>query len=77
MLFRLWSLTFHTPPLRKAWTRAIVNEVNQRVDNPIHSQVLWGMFTGDETYRRLLGMALSLPALLNFLAAAFRNRGTR
>ena len=71
-LFGLWALTFHTPLLKKAWTQSIVNEVNQRVDNPVLTRVLWGMFTGDESYRHLFWMSLSLPALLNFTLAGLR-----
>jgi flavin-dependent dehydrogenase len=71
-LFRLWSLTFHTPLLKKAWTQSIVNEVDRRVDHPVLTNVLWGMFTGDESYRRLFWMSLSLPALLNFILAGLR-----
>ena len=77
LLFRLWSLTFHTPILRKTWTQAILNEVNQFEDNPIFTRVLWGMFTGDESYRLLFWMSFSIPALLNFLMAAFKIRGKR
>ena len=77
LLLRLWSLTFHTPLLRKAWTQSIINEVNQLVDNRIYTRVLWGMFTGDESYRHLFWMSLSIPALLNFLQAALRIRGKR
>ena len=71
-LFRLWSLTFHTPLLKKAWTQSIINEVNRQVDNPVMTRVLWGMFTGDESYRNLFWLSLSLPALLNFILAGLR-----
>lgn len=77
LLFRLWSLTFHTPILRKAWIQLIMNEVDQLVDNPIHTRVLWGMFTGDISYRLLFWMSLSLPALRNLFQAALSFRGKR
>jgi flavin-dependent dehydrogenase len=70
MLFRLWSFTYHAPILRKAWIQSIRNEVDQFVGNAIQTRVLWGIFTGDESYRRLFWMTLSLPALSHFLAAA-------
>ncbi len=77
VLFRLWSLTFHTPWLRKAWTQAVTGEVSQPDDHPIYTRVLWGMFTGDESYRRLFRMSLSLPASLYFIKAALKMRGKR
>jgi hypothetical protein len=77
LLFRLWSLTYHTPLLRKVWTQTVINEVNQLVDNHIHTRVLWGIFTGDESYRLLFWMSLSIPGLLNFLLAALGIRGKR
>ncbi|HEX7432749.1 MAG TPA: NAD(P)/FAD-dependent oxidoreductase [Anaerolineaceae bacterium] len=77
LLFRLWYLTFHTPILRKTWTQAIINEINQIVDNHIFTRVLWGMFTGDESYRLLFWMTISMPAMVNFLLAALKIRGKR
>jgi len=77
LLFRLWSLTFHTPSLRKALIQLIMDEVNQFIDNPVHTRVLWGVFTGDESYRLLFWMLLSLPALRNFLQSALVSRGKR
>ena len=77
LLFRLWSLTLHIPLLKKVWTQSIFDEINQLVDNNIHTRVLWGMFTGDESYRLLFWMSLSIPALSNFLSAALRIRGKR
>ncbi len=76
-LFRLWSLTFHTHLLRKTWTQAVMNEVDHPVGNTIYTRVLWGMFTGDESYRHLYGMSLSLTALFYFLLAAIHIRGKR
>ena len=77
LFFRLWSLTFYAPVLRKAWTQAIIDEANHLVDNHIHTRVLWGMFTGEESYRLLFWMSLSVPALLNLFLAALRTKGTR
>ncbi len=77
LLFRLWSVIFNTPFLRKAWIQLILDEVNQLADNPVHSRVLWGVFTGDEAYRLLFWMSFSLPAMRNLLQASLRNRGKR
>lgn len=77
LLFRIWSLIYHTPYLRKAWIQAIINEVNQSVANHIFTRVVWGMFTGDESYRLLFRKSISIAALLSILLAALRIRGNR
>jgi flavin-dependent dehydrogenase len=77
LAFRLWSLAFHAPVLRKAWTQAIMDEASQSAGHHIHTRVLWGMFTGEESYRLLFRMSLSLPALLDLYLAAVKNRGRR
>ena len=67
LLFRLWSFIYRSPILRKAWIEAIRNEVHRRIDHRILTRVVWGMFTGDESYRLLFRMSINLPALINFL----------
>jgi flavin-dependent dehydrogenase len=77
LLFHLWSVIFHSPFLRKAWIQLISDEVNQLVDNPIHTRVLWGVFTGDEAYRLLFWMSLSLPSLRNLIQASLVKKGKK
>ena len=77
LLFRLWSLIFHIPLLRKSWTRSIRNEGNQSGDQRIHTRVLWGVFTGDDSYRNLFWMSVSFPALKHFLFSIFNFKDKR
>lgn len=77
LLLRLWWITFHTGLLRKAWTQAVLSEADQPDGQHLFSRVLWGMFTGDETYRSLFWMSFSLPALWHFFRSAVKMRGKR
>jgi flavin-dependent dehydrogenase len=62
-LFRLWALTRRASFLRDAWGRAILAEAGLPVANHVHTRVLWGMFTGDESYRQIFWLSVSRPAL--------------
>ncbi|MBI5349919.1 MAG: hypothetical protein HZB77_11495, partial [Chloroflexi bacterium] len=42
---------------------AILSEVDLPKANQIHARVLWGMFTGDESYQKIFQLSLSCPAL--------------
>jgi flavin-dependent dehydrogenase len=61
-LFRLWALTLRTPPLLHAWIQAIRRESTLPLSRRIHQRILWGMFTGEESYRTLFRLAVSPPA---------------
>ena len=62
-LFRLWSITQRSPFLLNAWRRAILSEIDLPTADRIHARVLWGMFTGDESYQKIFQLSLSYPAL--------------
>ncbi|MBI5713689.1 MAG: NAD(P)/FAD-dependent oxidoreductase [Chloroflexi bacterium] len=62
-LFRIWAATRRSPFLLNAWRRAILSEVDLPKANQIHARVLWGMFTGDESYQKIFQLSLSCPAL--------------
>jgi hypothetical protein len=67
LCFALWNLTRRTPPLLRAWRRAIEQEQSQPPDQRLHMRVLWGMFTGDMSYRRIFWMSVSPRALGGFV----------
>jgi flavin-dependent dehydrogenase len=62
LLFRVWSITLHTPRFLRAWTSALHQETQWSTDRRIHHRILWGMFTGDEAYRDLFRLAVSPKA---------------
>ena len=76
-LLRLWALTMHTPDLLHAWIDAVQREGTLPPPQRIHQRILWGMFTGEESYRTLLGLAISPPATAAVLRAwsAWKTRG--
>ena len=62
LLFRIWSLTLRTPALLNAWIYAIRSEAAQPPEKRIHQRILWGMFTGEESYRTLFWLAVGPKA---------------
>ncbi|RME07855.1 MAG: hypothetical protein D6803_02820 [Anaerolineae bacterium] len=66
-LYALWHLTLRIRPLRQAWLRAVLAERRLPPQRRIHERVLWGMLTGDESYRSLLLQALSPSAVFPVL----------
>jgi 2-polyprenyl-6-methoxyphenol hydroxylase-like FAD-dependent oxidoreductase len=69
MLLRLWDLTLRTPHLLHAWVHAIQAEAALPPEQRIHQRILWGMFTGEETYRTLFWLAVSPRAMTEVLRA--------
>ena len=63
LLFRFWSLTRRVPLLLEAWQHALIQEESLPPAQQIHRRVLWGLFTGDESYRQIFGLLASPPAL--------------
>jgi flavin-dependent dehydrogenase len=66
-LFRMWKYALNNPRLLQIWQEAVIEEAGQPVDQRIHTRILWGMFTGDESYRDLFWLALSRDSLLGLL----------
>jgi hypothetical protein len=62
LLFRIWSLTLRSPELLRAWIYAIRRESALPPAQRIHQRILWGMFTGEESYRTLFWLAVSPKA---------------
>ncbi|MBM4425170.1 MAG: hypothetical protein FJ030_17620 [Chloroflexi bacterium] len=74
LLFRSWDATRGSPFLMKAWRRAIVAEADQPPATRIHTRILWGMFTGDESYRQIFLLSIGRRALAEFLQGMIQNR---
>ena len=60
LLFRLWTLVRQSQPIQKIWIRAIRNEEHLPPKKRIHTFILWGMFTGDASYRKMFWQLFSL-----------------
>ncbi|MBU2610663.1 MAG: NAD(P)/FAD-dependent oxidoreductase [Chloroflexi bacterium] len=74
VLFFLWDTTRRIPFLSQAWKKAVAAEINQPPQRQIHIRILWGMFSGDEPYRRLFWISLSPSALVNLWKGLLENR---
>ena len=57
-LFKLWDLTLHTPRLLKAWLAVVRHESALPPPRRLHQRILWGMFSGEESYRTLFWLAM-------------------
>jgi flavin-dependent dehydrogenase len=62
LLFRMWRFVLNTPPILDAWA-GITRAETEVGSKSIVARILWGMFTGDETYRDLLKLSTSPRAL--------------
>ena len=60
-------LPLRTPELLRAWIYAIRQESALPPEQRIHQRILWGMFTGEETYRTLFWLAVSPKASIEVL----------
>jgi hypothetical protein len=72
LLFLAWNLMRNSPLIYKIWKRIILIESDLPQSRQIHSRVLWGMFTGDETYRKILQLILSRQYLSSLWREGFR-----
>ena len=76
-LFRLWSIIRQSPLLLNAWHRTIQVEDSLPSLAHIYTRVLWGMFTGSESYRKLFWLSISRNALSGLWKGAWINRSNR
>jgi flavin-dependent dehydrogenase len=67
ILFRLWEITVRSPFLLESWKRALYREIDLPEEQRIHMRILWGMLTGDESYRKLASLFLNQRAMRGLL----------
>jgi flavin-dependent dehydrogenase len=75
LLFQLWGVTRRMPVLLNAWQKAVLAERDRPPKERILTRVLWGMFTGDETYRELFWLSVSWPAVTGLLRNLLKKSG--
>ncbi len=66
LLFRFWPFVRRFPALVEIWERSIQSENHLPVADQIHQRMLWGIFTGDEFYRRIFWLLFSRTSLRSF-----------
>jgi flavin-dependent dehydrogenase len=72
-LFRLWYLSRRSPFLLNAWRRAVQAEASLPTAAHVYTRVLWGMFTGSESYRKLFWLSIGWNALSGLGKGAWLN----
>ncbi len=72
LLFRVWNIVRNSPRLLDTWQRVILAEADSPPANHIFTRILWGMFTGDEPYRKIFWSVASKPALQKLWLEVFR-----
>jgi flavin-dependent dehydrogenase len=75
LLFYLWGVTRRMPILLNAWQKAVLAERDRPPKERILTRVLWGMFTGDETYRTLFRLSANWSAVKGLLRNLFKKSG--
>ena len=73
-LFRIWSIIRQSPFLLNAWHRTIQVEDSLPSLSYVYTRVLWGMFTGSESYRKLFWLSISRDALSGLWKGAWLKR---
>jgi flavin-dependent dehydrogenase len=66
-LHRLWSLTHRNSFILNIWKNVIQVEARWPLDKRVHTRLLWGMLTGDESYKDLFKLFLSPAAIAGLL----------
>jgi len=67
LLFFFWNRTLQSPRLLKAWVECVREEMTFSQDSRVHIRILWGMFTGDESYRKLLRLSINPDGIIRIL----------
>ncbi len=65
LLFRMWNFLLSSPPILETWKGAVRWEMSQPARERRHTNILWGMLTGDEPYRQLFYRSINIIALLH------------
>jgi len=75
LLFALWGMTMHAPALLRAWMQAVRMESALPSAKRIHIRILWGMLTGDDSYRTLFWLSLTPSSFVNLARGLKRSLG--
>ncbi len=73
-LFRLWAIARRVPFLLRSWRAAILREHDLPAAQHVYRQALWGMFTGDESYRQIFHYVTNPAALGGLLQGTMEAR---
>jgi flavin-dependent dehydrogenase len=74
LLFKLWKIPRSAPFLLNAWRRTLIRESRLPPHLRLHTRLLWGLFTGDESYRNISTLLANPLAWLGFLRGMLARR---
>lgn len=74
LLFRIWVISRHLPSLLEAWEQALVQEEHLPPEQQMQRHALWGLFTGDASYRQIFRTLTGTPALGRMAQTLFRRK---
>lgn len=72
LLFHAWRVVRGSPSVYQIWKRVIVSETALPQNRQIHARILWDMFTGDESYGKIVRLVSSPPYLWSTLKGAIK-----
>lgn len=70
LLFAMWHRVLSKPKFRDVWSNMLHMEDRKPLEQRVHSRIIWGMLTGDDTYKDLFRLSLS-PQSLREIGRAF------
>jgi flavin-dependent dehydrogenase len=71
-LFKMWGITRGSPILLNTLKQAVLSEDNLDQNKRTNTRVLWGLFTGDESYRKICSLIFTFPALRILVSSFFK-----
>jgi flavin-dependent dehydrogenase len=71
-LFKMWGFTRRSPFLLNTLKQAILSEANLDQNKRTNTRVLWGLFTGDESYRKICSLVFTIPALRTMIFSFYK-----
>lgn len=76
LLYRLWNFILISPWILNIWKTVVQWEMSQPAHERRHTNIIWGMLTGDEPYRQLFYRAINLISILRLgFHMSIRRRG--
>jgi len=75
MMFRVFSWTLEKPFIARSLSRCVHEENNLPPDRRVFTILIWGMLTGDYSYRFLLGRLFKLSGIVRFIKNLSVNPG--
>ncbi len=77
LLFSLWNAARDSPSMLNKWQQAILAETRFPSQEQVYLRILWDVFTGDETYRKIFLLSLRPQVFSTLWLGALRPGGNK